>query len=256
MSWFGKIAFGSVGLFVGGPLGAIAGAALGHHFVDKKDRGRSYDGPSFQRFETRVPPEQIQATYFVCIFSILGKIAKADGVVSKDEIAVVENFINTMNISTDEAQFAKQVFIEAKDDTAYSIDDFAAQFFQLNKNNPLLLQSFLDILFQVAAADGVLHRAEETDLEKIKNVFGISDHQFENLKARYFKETDKYYKALNCTTLSSNDEIKTNYRKLVKDFHPDTIIAKGLPEEFTNFASTRFREIQEAYEHLKKERGL
>ena len=61
---------------------------------------------------------------------------------------------------------------------------------------------------------------------------------------------------LNCSPESSNEEIKSNYKKLVKDFHPDKIIAKGLPEEFIDFASNRFREIHESYEKIRQERGF
>jgi DnaJ like chaperone protein len=67
---------------------------------------------------------------------------------------------------------------------------------------------------------------------------------------------DKYYKILNCTPESSNEEIKAKYKKLVKDFHPDMIISKGLPEEFVEFAESRFREIQKSYEKIRKERNF
>ena len=74
--------------------------------------------------------------------------------------------------------------------------------------------------------------------------------------ATYFNDINRFYERLNCTPESSDDEIKTNYKKLVKDFHPDTIISKGLPEEFTAFATTRFQEIQEAYETIKQKRNM
>ena len=91
MSWFGKLAFGSLGMIIGGPLGAIAGAALGHHLIDK----------NMNIVDGRIPVnkvDQAQASYFICIFSILGKMAKADGKVTRDEISVVEEFISYMNI--------------------------------------------------------------------------------------------------------------------------------------------------------------
>ena len=101
-----------------------------------------------------------------------------------------------------------------------------------------------------------LHPSEEAALKKIQHIFRISDSQYEDIKAVYFKNVDKYYKILNCTPACSNEEIKANYKKLVKDFHPDKIIAKGLPEEFVAFASDRFREIQESYEKIRKDRNF
>ncbi|MDY7032222.1 MAG: co-chaperone DjlA [Thermodesulfobacteriota bacterium] len=254
MGWFGKLTFGSMGLFFGGPLGAIAGAALGHYLVDKKENRTNLTTRTRQR-QAPGHAEQTQAAYFISMFSILGKLAKIDGVVTRDEIAVVENFIKNMPISDREKLFAKQVFNEAKE-SSYSIEDFAVQFYQITKDQPTVLLSFCDILFQIVAADGTFHPSEEAALKKIQGVFHIDDRQFNNMKAVYFKDFDLYYKRLNCTPESSPEEIKSNYKKLVKDFHPDTIVSKGLPEEFTHFATKRFREIQEAYEKIRKERNF
>lgn len=251
MSWFGKLTFGSLGLFLGGPLGAVLGAAIGHQLVDRKEE-------LARRPVSFGQAEQTQAAYFVCVFSILGKLAKADGTVTRDELNVVNQFIDGMNISESEKQFARQVFTEAKS-SAYSIDDFALQFYQISRGQPQVLLSFMDVLFRVAAADGRLDPAEEAVLRRIKDIFRISEQQFDGLRATYAStgtDLDRYYKSLNCTPDSSDEEVRRNYRKLVKDFHPDTIISKGLPEEFVEFAGSRFREIQEAYEKIRAERGL
>ena len=254
MGWFGKLTLGTLGLLFGGPLGAIAGAALGHILVDKKAgfpgrETRSIPGPEFGQ------AEQTQATYFVSLFSILGKLSKIDGLVTKDEIVVVQNFINSLPMDEREKQFARQVFNEAKD-SRYAIEDFAAQLYLAIQNQPALMVSFFGLMFKIAAADGKLHPAEETALKSIKTIFRLSDRQYEDIKAVYFQEADKYYKILNCTPESSNEEIKDNYKKLVKDFHPDMIISKGLPEEFVEFAESRFREIQKSYEKIRKERNF
>ncbi len=171
MSWFGKLTFGTMGLLFGGPLGAIAGAALGHMLVDKKagfagQATRSIPGPGFG------PAEQAQATYFISLFSILGKLSKIDGVVTKDELVVVMNFINSLPMEEREKAFARQIFNEAKD-SQYAIEDFATQLHQAIQNQPALLLSFFDLLFKIAAADGKLHPAEETAL-KASRIFSDS----------------------------------------------------------------------------------
>ena len=254
MGWFGKITFGTLGLFLGGPLGAIAGAAMGHLLVDKgiDAAGRAVDATGGSRLG---PAEQTQATYFISLFSILGKLSKIDGVVAREEIAVVDGFINGLPMADREKQFARQIFNEAKD-SRYSMEDFATQLYQAVGAQPALLLSFLDLLFQIAAADGQFHPAEEAALKTVRDIFKISNQQFEDIKAVYFKDFDKFYKMLNCSPESSNEEIKSNYKKLVKEFHPDKIIAKGLPEEFIDFASNRFREIHESYEKIRQERGF
>ena len=127
MGQFGKLTFGSLGLLLGGPLGAVAGAALGHVLVDKK--------AAFSEQATRAIPEpefgyseRTQAACFISLFSILGKLSKIDGVVTKDEIAVVQDFINALPMDEREKQFARQVFNEAKN-SPYLIDDYAMQLY-------------------------------------------------------------------------------------------------------------------------------
>jgi DnaJ like chaperone protein len=248
MGWFGKLTFGTMGYFFGGALGAIAGAAMGHHLVDKDENLTDSSIPMKRA-------EQSQAAYFVSMFSILGKLAKVDGAFTTAEIKFIEEFLGSLNIPEQEKQFAKQIFIEAKR-SPYSIDDFARQMYQINMRQPTILLSFMDLLFKLVAVDGDLHPAEEAALIRIKEIFQISDQQFNNLKQVYFKDVDRYYKILNCSSESSSEEIKANYKKLVKDFHPDTIISKGLPEEFVQFATKRFQEIQEAYEKIRQERAF
>ncbi len=248
MGWFGILTLGSLGLFMGGPLGAIAGGALGHILFDREDGIVSKALP----FEHA---EQSQAAYFISLFSILGKLAKADGVVSRDEINIVTQFLSTLRLPEQQKQFAKNVFNEAKN-SPYSIDDFASQLYQVNRNQPTILLSFMDLLFKVAAADGRLHEAEKSALLRIKNIFMINDSQFENLKSVYFKQDDMHYRTLNCSLQSTDEEIKASYKKLVKEYHPDMIISKGLPEEFMDVATKKFQEIQEAYTKIRRERGF
>ena len=255
MGWFGKFTLGSLGMLLGGPLGAIAGAALGHVLIDKAvDSAQSYN-------RRRIPPpefgqtERVQAAFFISLFSVLGKISKADGVVTGDEIKIVQSFINGLPIDETEKQFARQVFNAAKT-SRYRIEDFAGQLYHAVNGQPDLVHSYFDLLLRIVAADKTFHAAEEEALKKVKVAFRISDAQYEEMKAVYFDGLDKHYKVLNCSPDSSIDDIKRNYKKLVKEFHPDVIISKGLPEEFVEFASNRFREIQESYEKIQKERNF
>jgi DnaJ like chaperone protein len=125
----------------------------------------------------------------------------------------------------------------------------------MNQVQPTVLVSFMDLLFKLASADGILHESEEAALSRLKQTFRISDAQFNNLKSVHFRQSDMYYRILNCTKENPDDEIKANYRKLVKEYHPDMIISKGMPPEFVEEATKKFQEIQEAYEKVREERG-
>lgn len=242
MSWFGKIVGGSIGFIIGGPLGAAGGAYLGHKFLDS--------GISLSRHE------EIQANYFVALFSMLGKMAKSDGVVTKDEVQAVEDVITySLKLEKDQRNFAIKIFNEAKNSN-YTFEDFANNFYKINANQPNMLFFMLNTLFEVAKADGVLHKNEEALLDIAKRIFRISDYDYENLKTKHFpgQKLDKHYAALNCSATDSVETIKSNYRKLVQEFHPDKIANKGLPDEFKSYAKTKFQEIQDAYDYIKAER--
>ena len=114
MGWFGKIAGGAVGLLIGGPLGAILGAVLGHAIFDNRQSGLKEYRPFTKQDET-------QAVYFLSLFSILGKLSKIDGIVTRGEIEVAERFMDQINLSGEERLFAIETFKQAKN-SPYSFD--------------------------------------------------------------------------------------------------------------------------------------
>ena len=114
----------------------------------------------------------------------------------------------------------------------------------------------IDILLRVSVSDGSLNTAEETLIRSAVNIFHFSEASYRKLKSKYVLGRGQTLCDPGCDPGDADDHIKSQYRKLVRDYHPDTIAAKGLPEEFTKFAEDKFREIQEAYEAVKRERGL
>lgn len=265
MSWFGKIVGGTIGLMFGGPLGAIAGAAAGHFFYDRGQQMQEGGSWGFGggRFEGQARPgfggvswqERAQAGYFVAVFSIFGKIAKADGRITKHEGELVERFLDQMGVQGQQRQFAIDIFNQAKD-SPYSAEDFARQFAELTQGRREIHLNLLDMLFQIALADGKLDSAEEKMIYSVADVLGIEEQQVKSIQGKYGKSSNRSYQVLGVDPKASDDEVRSAYRKLVNDYHPDKITSKGLPEEFVQFATKRFQEIQDAYESIKKERGI
>jgi DnaJ like chaperone protein len=250
----GKFWGGLIGLIQGGPLGAVIGAVLGHALFDGEEKGHS-PSQAAQR-------EAVKLAYFTALFSMLAKLAKADGHIHPREAELVSKFIKMNNFDDEAKAFAKRVFNEAKHQSV-TFDDFARDFYRLTGNQPMLHNSILAMLCQVAAADGVLHPAEKRCLESAAQIFRVSPAAFKAIMAQYFgkaattsAQLDRSYKILNCSENSSVDEIKKSYKRLVKEFHPDTLVSKGLPEELMTQAAERFREVQEAYEQVRKKRGF
>ena len=244
MGLMGSLMGGMVGFAFGGPLGGILGALIG---------GRLSGSASVPRMNTH---QQEQTAYFVTTFSLLGKMAQADGKVDESEIALVKSLIeHNIGLDAQAKQFALQIFHKAAE-SAYGFEELARQFYDIFKMKPAMLHSMLDLLTKMAMADGVLSASEDELLSLAARLFGIDRKGYNHVKGQYTNANEHYYAVLTCDSSATDDEIKKKYRKLVRDFHPDTIVSKGLPEEFTEFASEKFREIQDAYEHIKKERGM
>lgn len=252
MGWLGKIVGGTIGFAVGGPVGAVAGAAFGHLFdsetdgqvIPDKDGGRLSNG------------EAAQMTFFVASFSMLAKLIRADGQVRAAELESVRRFMaEDLKLNPQSRQAAEHIF-QAAMEAPETFEEFAAQFYGRFHDQPQLLELMMDILFRVALSDGAINSVEERLIRAAAGLFRFSDAAFDQFKARYAPDSEKYYRRLGCSKTDSDDTIKKQYRKLVLDYHPDTIAAKGLPEEFVAFAHDKFREIQEAWDMVKKERGI
>jgi DnaJ like chaperone protein len=250
MGWLGKVIGGTLGFAIGGPLGAIAGAVFGHAF----DRtGEEY---GFDESSRTVTTEQAQFTFFVATFSMLAKLAKADGQVSKDEVDSINRFMmEDLNLNPESRMVAMNIFNTAIHSNQ-SFNDFANQFYGQFHAQPQILAMMVDILLRVSIADGEMSPGEEELIVSAARIFNFSDEAYQKLKSQYIQTFDKYYAILQSAKHDTDDHIKKQYRKLAKEYHPDKIISKGLPEEFNQLAHEKFREIQEAYEIIKKERGV
>jgi DnaJ like chaperone protein len=250
MGFLGKLIGGTIGFAMAGPLGAIAGAALGHAF---DTGGQTYYTTERARLSAG---EEAQFTFFVAAFSMLAKLVKADGRVSKEEIDAVENFmVYDLNLNPESKRLATNIFHTAID-SQDNFNAFAGQFYSQFRSQYQMLDLMIDILLRVSVADGKLSANEEKLILSAVRIFNFNDEKYRKLKSKYIKEFDRYYAILGCDKNDSVEDIKKQYRKLVSDYHPDKIASKGLPEEFTKFANDKFREIQEAYEVIKKEKGI
>jgi DnaJ like chaperone protein len=245
MSWFGKIMGGSVGFMLGGPIGALVGATLGHTLVDDKVRTEYAEHGRMSGLEQR------QAVFFTATFAMLGKMAKADGRVCESEIDVVRVFMrDKLRLNTAAQQFAIGIFNQAKDDqTPY--EDFARQFGEVFVNDSQLRMMFFELLFTVAMADGVLHPAEDVLLRATPAALGLHGDVYEQVKGQFVTDLSHHYAILGLPDKADMAEVKKAYRKLVSEYHPDKVIAKGLPDDFIKFAESKFREINEAYEAIQ-----
>ena len=262
MSWIGKILGGLIGFFLGGPLGMIAGAVFGHMYdqsrslSDDSDQEDYYSGNRFYYFRN-TGYSRSQMVFFVGAFSMLAKLASADGEISDGARQKVNEFMTgDLGLSGQSLQYARSIFDQALSQNV-SFENLADQFYSNFRTSPQLLSLMLDIFYRVAMVDGRLSQNEERLIDYAARAFHISDSMHDNIRRnRNVHGAPKAYAVLGLSENATEAEIKKAYRKLILEYHPDTVSNKGLADEFKEYATKRFREIQEAYETICKERGI
>jgi len=224
-------------LLGGGPVGALAGAVAGHLLFDRDEAA-----------EKREPG----LVFTIAIVALGAKMAKADGIVTADE---VEAFERIFRVPPGEAVNVRRVFDMARQDTA-GYETYAGQIARLFRDNPAMLEDILDGLFEIAKADGVLHPGEQAFLERVAEIFGFAPGEFRRIRASHFgPDAADPYAVLGVAHDAGDDEIRRTYRRLVRENHPDSLIARGVPEEFIRLANDKLAAINAAHEKIQDERS-
>lgn len=240
MSWLGAGVFGGLGMLIGGPIGAGIGIAVS----SAMGGGESHVSPA----------ERNQLVYFTAFFSMLGKIAKADGQVSQEEVEVVSRFMDEMGLDVEDKQMAIKIFNDAKSNT-YSIYEYASQYSEVAE--PEMRVILYASLWNVAISDGVIHPKEDEILRQIPGFLKIEESFYDEYSLKTHSgagDVNKSYVLLGCEIGDSDSEIKRKYRYAVSEYHPDKIQSKGLPEGFMKFANEQTQKINEAYSVVMESR--
>ncbi|MDC7221280.1 MAG: co-chaperone DjlA [Spirochaetales bacterium] len=286
MFFIGPVLGGFLGLIIGGfiglPfLGMIIGAFLGSssrgaYNIHRRGTffGNDFGGQS-----------RASELFFESIFSMLGKLASVDGAISASEERVVREFMSgQLGLNPVSQQSAMEYFNKASRDNTHDFAYWAQQLYIHYRSRPAILELAYNLLLQVAAADGKISDKEKALLETAASTFRLN--QGNSRSYGYYSGNYGYnggsrgsssggqsgsrqstggtggtalnaaYGSLGLTPNASDDEVKKVYRKKVAEFHPDKIAAKGLPEEFTKFATEKFQEIQSSYDVIKKARSF
>ena len=247
MSIWGKLIGGAAGMALGGPIGAILGIAAGHG-VDKVSK---YDTNESNKNFSNDQKEQIFAT---SVIAISAKLAKADGKISKSEILA---FKKIFEFPAEDEKAISNIFNSAKENIN-DYKDIAEQVYKVFKSDRGLLFELLNSLFSIAYADGELHPKERDMLFEIAKVFQISGNEFESLnnifEAKISKDNtsiSRRYKILGLPENANLQEVSNQYRKLIKEYHPDKLQGMGLPKEFIELANQKLSAINKAYTEIK-----
>lgn len=258
---FSKWIGASLGWSFGGPIGAIIGLVLGSiaDALSKGDFGRFLgEGTTTQTGKRRStynqPREEAPQTkpgdFEVSLLILASVVIKSDGTQDQRELDYVRHQFVSM-YGHERANHAFKLF-KGINQQQIPVRKVCLQIQQM-MDHPSRLQ-LLHFLFGIAKADGMVTDNELTQIYTISGYLGISSRDFESIKAMFYNSTDNAYKILEITKDATVDEIKAAYRKMAKKYHPDKVIHLG--EEHRKGAEEKFRQVQEAYEKLQKERGF
>ena len=241
MSIWGKIIGAAGGFAMGGPIGALIGGFAGHA-IDKMRGGEAGEGGEDG---TR------QIAFTIGVIALGAKMAKADGHVTRDE---VDAFQEVFQVPPEDVKHVARVFDQAKKGVA-GFEAYAQQLAGLFSENPAVLEDLLDGLFHIAKADNVYHPAEDQFLREVARIFGFSEHEFARIKeAHVGAEKSDPYVILGVSRETTDAELKSHYRKLIREHHPDTLIAQGMPQEFIDVANEKLAAINDAHDRIRRER--
>lgn len=266
-TWWGKILGCFFGYLVAGPAGAIFGILVGNLF--DKGLASHFSRPHWSYYEEK--RKTVQAIFFQATFTAMGYVAKADGRVSEDEIAMAKQLMEEMRLGKEQQSLARHYFQQGKDKN-FNLEVILSTLRNACHDNPDLLKLYMDIQYRCAQVDGLGDK-------KIQALDTIFTHLgFAPLRRQYrFYEDFSYrsyssqknepqqpppphslmhaYGILEVTPNATKQEVKKAYRRLISRNHPDKLIAQGLPEAMIKMANDKTQKITKAYEQICVSKG-
>ncbi len=256
--------FKIIGVIAGYYFWGFWGALLGLFLGSFIDRVRVYGTGGMNPLQNALR----KAVFLETMFTLMGKLAKADGRISQDEIDHVEQFMQKLGMTSEHRQMAIAWFKKGAAPD-FDIEPTLKRFLVVCGHTRNLKDVLLVYLIVMALADGHMHPAEEALLTEIAGHFGYGPEAFRRMIDMVLNQThfagqqvssaaalDDAYKALGVSKESSDAEIKRAYRKLMSQYHPDKLMGQGVPEDMIAMATEQAKEIQLAYDLIKKSRAV
>ncbi|MGB0798402.1 MAG: TerB family tellurite resistance protein [Planktomarina sp.] len=199
----------------------------------------------------RTPPERTVG-FTIAVIALSAKMAKADGHVTRAEVMA---FREVFHIPARDEDNAARVFNLARQDVA-GFEHYAAQIKSMFRQDSKTLEDLLEGLFHVATADGHYHENEDAFLRRVADTFGIGERCFRVMRSRFVKDAPcDPYDVLGVDPDMSFDDIRAAWRQLVRETHPDSMMARGVPEEAIKLAQSRMVAINQAWDDINRARA-
>ncbi len=248
MQWLGKGIGGLIGALFG-PLGSLVGVLLGHQYDQSKGG-------------TRIGSvHEISRLFFETTFEVMGRVAKIDGRVSEDEVRVARRIMHGLRLSDEQVQYAIEHFTRGKS-AAYPLENRLSALAEQLGGRGDLARAFVQIQLQAAIGAGSVGADKRQLLWRVAGAIGDSRAELAQLEAtvRSFASggtqptsvqcLQAAYRVLGVSPQASNGDVKTAYRRLMSQHHPDKLVARGLPKSMIGVAEQKTHEVRTAYEQI------
>ena len=198
----------------------------------------------FERLKT--PPERSVA-FAIAVVALGAKMAKADGLVTRDEVTA---FREVFQIARADEAGAARVFNLARQDVA-GFEEYALRIKGLFGEEHSCYCDLMEGLFHIAMADGTYHPNEDVFLWRVAEIFGMAENEFVAMRARFVPDAEPDpYSVLGVSPETPISEIRKVWRRLVRETHPDSMIARGVPEEAIRLAEKKMIDINRAWDAI------
>lgn len=199
----------------------------------------------------RTPPER-RVAFTIAVIALGAKMAKADGLVTRNEVAA---FREVFYIPKEEEENTARLFNLARQDVA-GFEEYAQTVARMFESADGTLCDLMEGLFHIAVADGSYHPQEDDFLVRVARIFGLSDRQFAALRTRFVPDAEPDpYDVLGVDPGMDIETIRAAWCQLVRESHPDRMMARGVPEEAVKLAEKRLIAINRAWETVSEGRA-
>ena len=263
MGWYGKLIGLVLGAIIGrGLFGAIVGFLIGHQF-DRRSGGARRSGA--------IPSRELQVIFFRATFQVMGHVAKADGRVTEQEIDAARATMRRFSLSEADVRRAIDLFTEGKS-ADFPLEDVLGEFRAASAGRGDLRRLFVQIQLEAALQAGELSPPARSVFARMCNALGVSAMEFAALEAMLRMHAGQgragaytrpaadrladAYQVLGVRSDTPDADVTLAYRRLMSQNHPDKLVANGLPQSMIEAAHERTRQILEAYEVIRKHRGM
>jgi DnaJ like chaperone protein len=234
----------------------LVGALIGHQWDQSKGGAR------------RGSVQEISRLFFETTFEVMGRVAKIDGRVSEDEVRIARRIMHGMRLSDEQVQYAIEHFTRGKS-ADFPLERRLEALAEQLAGRGDLARAFVQIQLQAAVGAGDVGREKRQTLWQVASALGVSRAELAQLEAivrglagggsaqpTSAQSLEAAYRVLGVAPQATNEEVKTAYRRLMNQHHPDKLVARGLPESMIGVAEQKTHEVRTAYERIKTQRGF